>query len=83
MLLRPSRHNAKTAPCASTHPPSTYSVDDGGVDFLLAPVAIDRRARGTGDDCAAAALERPPDEAVDEGVFKSCKGRLSAGGQAY
>ena len=81
VLLGPRRDNAKAAASAGGHIGAPGSVDHRRVDLVLAAIAIDRGARSTGDDRSAAALQRSPDQAVDERVFKRGQRRLARRGE--
>ncbi len=81
MLLGSCRNDSETATRACAHPAAASTIDDRRVDFVLGSVAVDRRARRSSDHRAAAALQRSPDQTVDERILKGCQRRLSGRGK--
>ena len=70
VLLGPRRDDAEAAAGPRADSAAPRAVDHRGIDLVLGAVAVDRGARRPGDHRAAAALQRPPHEPVDERILK-------------
>ena len=78
MLLRSRRNDAETATGAGADPVAARPVYDRRIDLVLCSVAVDGRSGRSGDHRAASALQRAPDEAVDQWIFENRESGLSA-----
>jgi hypothetical protein len=74
MLLRSRGDDPEPAARPRRHASAPRAVDHRRVDVVLGPVAIDRRPRSARDNRSAAALQRPPDQPVDERVLEAGEG---------
>ena len=81
MLGSPRGDNAEPASCPRADAAAPGSVDHRRVNLVLSAIAVDRRARRPGDDRAASALERAPDQPVDERVLQCRQRRLACRGE--
>lgn len=83
VLLRSCRDDSEASPCPSTDSAAAGAINDRGIDLVFGAIAVDCRPGRPCDDGAAAALQRPPDEAVDKRILKRCQGRLATGGKRH
>jgi hypothetical protein len=69
MLRSAGWNDPEAAACsgADASPPS--AVNDRRIDFVFAPIAVDRSAWCAGDHSTATPLERAPYQAIDERIF--------------
>ena len=77
VLLGPARNDPQTAAGARRDSPAARSFDYRRIDLVLGAIAVDRGSRRNGDDGAAAAFERAPDQPVDERVLEAGERRPS------
>jgi hypothetical protein len=70
MLGRSRRNDPKPAAGAGGQPFAATALDDRRVDLLFGAIAIDRGSRRSRDHGADAALDCPPGEPIDEGIFE-------------
>jgi hypothetical protein len=81
VLLGPGRHDAQTAAGARADSSAPGAVDDGGVHFILAPIAVDGGTRRARDHRSATALQGAPDEAINQRILERCETWLPARGK--
>ena len=73
--LGPGRNDAEAAARARADCAHLRVGDHRGIDFMLAAIAVDRGAWRSGDDRAAALLDRSPNEAVHQRVLEPLERR--------
>ena len=79
-VLRSScRNDTEASAGSSANPAAADTIDYRRIDLIFCAVAIDRRTRGSSNDSTAAALQCPPDQAVDQRVFKRRQRGFSTG----
>ena len=71
-VMRGARRNdPESAAGARAEAIASAALDHRRVDLVLGAVAVDRRSRCPCDHRSDAALERAPDEPVDEGILEA------------